>query len=122
MENDFIASKWEKQRIKLAEMAFLLPDAAGVYFMHDVDGNILYIGKAGSLKKRVGSYFSKSTDVGPWKEGMLAEVDHIETIDCEDDWEALLLESRLIKDYRPKYNSMQLDGKNISIHCSDNKR
>ena len=111
MENDFIASKWEKQRIKLAEMAFLLPDAAGVYFMHDGDGNILYIGKAGSLKKRVGSYFSKSTDVGPWKEGMLAEVDHIETIDCEDDWEALLLESRLIKDYRPKYNSMQLDGK-----------
>ena len=42
---------------------------------------------------------------------MLTDIDHFETIDCEDDWEALLLESRLIKDYRPKYNSMQLDGK-----------
>ena len=80
MENDFIASKWEKQRIKLAEMAFLLPDAAGVYFMHDGEGNILYIGKAGSLKKRVGSYFRKSTDVGPWKEGMLTDIDHFETL------------------------------------------
>ena len=111
MNNEDIASKWEKKREKLAEFALLLPDTAGVYLMHDTDGEILYIGKAGSLKKRVGSYFRKSTDVGPWKQGMLAEINDVETIDCEDDWEALLLESRLIKDHRPKYNSMQLDGK-----------
>ena len=111
MNNEDIASNWEKKREKLAEFALLLPDTAGVYLMHDTDGEILYIGKAGSLKKRVGSYFRKSTDVGPWKQGMLAEINDVETIDCEDDWEALLLESRLIKDHRPKYNSMQLDGK-----------
>jgi excinuclease ABC subunit C len=110
MEKDNIALKWEKQQ-KLADFASELPDSAGVYLMHNAQGEILYIGKAGSLKKRVGSYFRKSTDIGPWKQGMLVEIDFIETIDCEDDWEALLLESRLIKDHRPKYNSMQLDGK-----------
>ncbi len=111
MEKEIIALKWEKQRKKLADFAVLLPDSAGVYLMHNNAGKILYIGKAGSLKKRVGSYFRKSTDVGPWKQGMLAEIEYVETIECEDDWEALLLESRLIKDHRPKYNSMQLDGK-----------
>jgi excinuclease ABC subunit C len=111
MKKDSIALKQEKQRKKLAVFATLLTDSAGVYLFHDLDGVILYVGKAGSLKKRVGSYFRKSTDIGPWKQGMLAEIDRVETIECEDDWEALLLESRLIKDHRPKYNSMQLDGK-----------
>ncbi len=86
MEKDNIALKWEKQQ-KLADFASELPDSAGVYLMHNAQGEILYIGKAGSLKKRVGSYFRKSTDVGPWKQGMLVEIDFIETIDCEDDWE-----------------------------------
>ncbi|MDP6542171.1 MAG: excinuclease ABC subunit UvrC [Phycisphaerales bacterium] len=111
MENDFIALNNEKKRKKLAKFSSLLPDFPGVYMMKDSAGTILYVGKAGSLKKRVGSYFRKSTVVGPWKQGMLPEIDFVETIDCEDDWEALLLESRLIKDHRPKYNSMLLDGK-----------
>ena len=111
MKEDNIASKWAKKRIKLAKFSAALPDSAGVYLMHDSNSEILYIGKAGSLKKRVGSYFRNSTDIGPWKQGMLIEISHVETIDCEDDWEALLLESRLIKDHKPKYNSMQLDGK-----------
>ena len=72
---------------------------------------LLYIGKANSLQKRVGSYFLSSADLGPWKQGMLQEIDHIETIECETEWEALLLEARLIKDHRPKYNTLQLDGK-----------
>ena len=111
MDKENIALKWGEKRDKLADMAAVLPDSAGVYLIHDADGEILYIGKAGSLKKRVGSYFRKSTDIGPWKQGMLVEIDHVKTIECEDDWEALLLESRLIKDHRPKYNSLQLDGK-----------
>ena len=57
------------------------------------------------------SYFLESADLGPWKQGMLPQIETIETIDCETEWEALLLEARLIKDHRPKYNSMQLDGK-----------
>ena len=111
MKNENIASKWEKQRKKLANFAKNLPDSPGVYLMRMEDEFLLYIGKANSLQKRVGSYFLSSADLGPWKQGMLQEIDHIETIECETEWEALLLEARLIKDYRPKYNTLQLDGK-----------
>ncbi len=111
MKQKNIASNWEKQRKKLVSISKNLPDTPGVYLMHDATGDILYIGKAGSLKKRVGSYFLESADLGPWKQGMLPQIETIETIDCATEWESLLLESRLIKDHRPKYNSLQLDGK-----------
>jgi len=111
MNNENIASKWEKQRKKLATFARNLPDCPGIYMMRMEDDFLLYIGKASSLQKRVGSYFLASADLGPWKQGMLQEIHHIETILCETEWEALLLEARLIKDHRPKYNTMQLDGK-----------
>jgi excinuclease ABC subunit C len=111
MKSENIASKWEKQRKKLAVESKNLPDSPGVYLMRSEDDFLLYIGKARSLKKRVGSYFLESADLGPWKRGMLQEIDHIETIECETEWEALLLEARLIKDHRPKYNTLQLDGK-----------
>jgi excinuclease ABC subunit C len=111
MKNKNIASEWEKQRKRLVSFASELPDLPGVYLMHDAADEILYIGKASSLKKRVGSYFLESADLGPWKQGMLPQIETIETITCSTEWEALLLESRLIKDHQPKYNSMQLDGK-----------
>ena len=111
MKNENIASQWEKQRKKLVSFAKDLPELPGVYFMHGVDEEILYIGKAKSLKKRVSSYFLESADLGPWKQGMLPQIESLETITCSTEWEALLLESRLIKDHQPKYNSMQLDGK-----------
>jgi excinuclease ABC subunit C len=111
MTDENIASKWEKQRKNLAAYAKTLPDLPGVYFMRQKNDAVLYIGKANSLQKRVGSYFLASVDVGPWKQGMLQEIDHIDTIECETQWEALLLEARLIKDHRPKYNTLQLDGK-----------
>ena len=111
MNNDCIASKREKKRKKLADFARSLPNCPGVYMMRMENDFLLYIGKASSLQKRVGSYFLSSADLGPWKQGMLQEIDHIETIKCETEWEALLLEARLIKDHRPKYNTLQLDGK-----------
>jgi excinuclease ABC subunit C len=111
MNSENIASKWEKQRKNLANFARRLPDCPGVYMMRMEDDYLLYIGKASSLQKRVGSYFLASADIGPWKQGMLQEINHIETIECETEWEALLLEARLIKDHRPKYNTLQLDGK-----------
>jgi excinuclease ABC subunit C len=111
MKNENIASIWEKQRKKLVSSAKELPDSPGVYLMHADSEEILYIGKANSLKKRVGSYFLESADLGPWKQGMLPQIKTIESISCSTEWEALLLESRLIKDHQPKYNSMQLDGK-----------
>ena len=111
MKRENIASEWEKQRKRLASVAKSLPNTPGVYMMHDAAEGILYIGKAGSLKNRVGSYFLDSADLGPWKQGMLPLIHHIETVSCETEWEALLLEARLIKDHRPKYNTLQLDGK-----------
>ena len=111
MTDKKIASKMATKRKKHAKTARALPDSPGVYLMRDSAEELLYIGKAGSLQKRVGSYFVDSADLGPWKQGMLEEIDHIDTIECETEWEALLLESRLIKDHRPKYNSMQLDGR-----------
>jgi len=111
MKSENIASDWEKQRKKLASFAKKLPEEPGVYLLHDDSENILYIGKAGSLKNRVGSYFLKSADLGPWKQGMLPLIQRIEFVTCDTQWEALLLESRLIKDHRPKYNTLQLDGK-----------
>ena len=111
MTDENIASKWENQRKSLAAYAKNLPDLPGVYLMRRKNDALLYIGKANSLQKRVGSYFLNSVDVGPWKQGMLQEIDHIDTIECETQWEALLLEARLIKDHRPKYNTLQLDGK-----------
>ncbi len=109
-ENE-IASNWIKKRLNLAQDAHQLPDSAGVYMMLDSTRETLYIGKARSLKKRVGSYFVESADLGPWKQSMLPLIDQIEIIECETEWEALLLESRLIKDHRPKYNSLSLDDK-----------
>ena len=111
MRSDNIASKLEIKRKKHALFAKTVPDSPGVYLMQDQSEEILYIGKAGSLKRRVGSYFLESVDLGPWKQGMLPLIEKIEVIQCETEWEALLLEARLIKDHRPKYNSLQLDGK-----------
>ncbi len=105
------SQSWPEKRKKLAEKAKKLPENPGVYLMQDGDGEYLYIGKAGSLKKRVSSYFVESADLGPWKQGMLPYIEHIEIIECPSSWEALLLESRLIKDHRPKYNTLQLDDK-----------
>ncbi len=104
-----ISQSWPEKRKKLADLARKLPNCPGVYLMQDGNGECLYIGKASSLKKRVSSYFLESADLGPWKQGMLPNIENIETIKCPSSWEALLLESRLIKDHRPKYNTLQLD-------------
>jgi excinuclease ABC subunit C len=79
--------------------------------MKDADASVLYIGKAGSLRDRVGSYFLSSTDLGPRKQPMLGVIDDFEVIEMESEWEALLSEARLIKDLRPRFNAMLTDGK-----------
>ncbi len=105
------AGEMTNWREELAILARGLPEEPGVYLMKDQDASVLYIGKAGSLRSRVGSYFTPSADLGPWKQGMLPLIRDVETISCDTEWEALLLEARLIKDYRPKYNTLQLDDK-----------
>jgi excinuclease ABC subunit C len=83
----------------------------GVYVMKDADGEVLYVGKANSLRDRVGSYFLASTDLGPRKQPLLSCIAEFEVIELESEWEALLAEARMIKDLRPRFNVMLTDGK-----------
>ena len=82
-----------------------MPDEPGVYLMKDGDGKIIYIGKAKNLKKRVTSYFTRhDPDIG-WKTGKLVgKIEDIEFIVTDNEIEAFLLESNLIKRYRPVFN------------------
>jgi excinuclease ABC subunit C len=87
-----------------------LPDSVGVYIMKDRDGDIIYIGKAKSLKKRVASYFGKQH--GDTKTQILVRnIDLIDYICVSNEAEALILEANLIKRFNPKFNVMFKDNK-----------
>ena len=88
-----------------------LPDAPGVYIMHDRDDVITYIGKAKSLTKRVHQYFQASHNEGIKKKQMVEHIDHFEYIVTDSELEALVLECNLIKEHTPKYNTMLRDDK-----------
>lgn len=96
---------------RLSRSARELPRTPGVYLMKDSAGRVLYVGKASSLRNRVGSYFVPSADLGPRKQPMLDVVQSFDVIECQGEWEALLMEARLIKDIHPRFNAMQLDDK-----------
>ncbi|MBN2119816.1 MAG: excinuclease ABC subunit UvrC [Candidatus Omnitrophica bacterium] len=89
-----------------------LPDLPGVYIMKDEEGKVLYVGKASSLKKRVGSYFHRGV-FAPNKELLLKDIADFDIIVCESEAKALLLENSLIKEARPKYNIDLRDDKNF---------
>lgn len=86
------------QRIK----AF--PNKPGVYLMHDAEGNIIYVGKAKSLKKRVASYFRHANFASPRLRKLVDSICDISTIRTESEVEALILENKLIKLYQPFFN------------------
>ena len=88
-----------------------LPDQPGVYLMHAADDEIIYVGKAINLKKRVSSYFRKVNNRGPKIEKMITLIDYFEYIVTASELEALVLENNLIKEHRPKYNTMLKDDK-----------
>ncbi|WP_028242178.1 excinuclease ABC subunit UvrC [Pseudobutyrivibrio ruminis] len=88
-----------------------LPDQPGVYLMHGKNDEIIYVGKALSLKHRVRQYFQPSHDEGLKKKQMVANIDYFEFIVTDSELEALILECNLIKEYRPKYNTMLRDDK-----------
>lgn len=89
----------------------ILPDKPGVYFYFDEKGELLYVGKATSLKKRVGSYFTKSHDnrIGE----MVSKIAKIEYIETPTVIEALVLEANQIKAKKPKYNILQRDDRSF---------
>ena len=88
----------------IKETLAVLPNAPGVYIMHDASGKVIYVGKAVILKNRVRSYFHPASQVSPKVRAINAHVASIETIVTASEMEALILECNLIKKYRPRYN------------------
>ncbi len=88
-----------------------LPGKPGVYIMHDDKDAIIYVGKAISLKNRVRQYFQSSRNKGPKIEKMVTHIKRFEYIITDSELEALVLECNLIKEHRPKYNTMLKDDK-----------
>ncbi len=88
-----------------------LPAQPGVYLMHDAKDEIIYVGKAVSLKNRVRQYFQSSRNKTAKIEQMVSRIARFEYIITDSEMEALVLECNLIKEYRPRYNTMLKDDK-----------
>ena len=88
-----------------------LPARPGVYIMHDSRDAVIYVGKAVSLKNRVRQYFQASRNRGPKIDQMVSRIRRFEYIVTDSELEALVLECNLIKEHRPKYNTMLKDDK-----------
>jgi len=100
--------------MSIKEKISKLPSACGVYIMKDDKANILYVGKASSLKKRVSSYFHKN-EFTPNKELLVRNIADIDFIVCESEAKALLLEYALIKEHKPIYNILLRDDKSFPL-------
>jgi len=96
--------------VNLASILKTLPEKPGVYRFYDKQGVLLYVGKAKNLKKRVSSYFTKKHEIVKLQV-LVSKVSHIETVIVNSEWEALLLENSMIKQYVPRYNAMLKDDK-----------
>jgi len=97
--------------MNLKEKLQNLPSVPGVYLMQDISGKIIYIGKATSLKKRVTSHFYPRAEQSMKNAIMISQVAKIDYIVTKSETEALLLESKLIKRYQPRYNILWRDDK-----------
>ena len=95
----------------IAEQLKQLPVSPGVYLMRDAEGNILYVGKAASLRHRVRPYFGAGQKLLPKLERMVARVNDLDFFVTNSEQEALILECNLIKRYRPHYNVRLKDDK-----------
>jgi|UniRef100_UPI004049BD21 excinuclease ABC subunit C len=104
--------------VNLKEKVRALPDRPGVYLMKDRLGRIIYVGKAKSLKKRVSSYFQRGrarTINQPKIRALIDTIYDLDTIEVKSEPEALLLEGRLIKQWKPRYNTDFTDDKRFLL-------
>lgn len=101
----------ENYNFNIQEELKKLPGRPGVYLMHDETDQIIYVGKAISLKNRVRQYFQSSRNKGVKIEQMVTHIRRFEYIVTDSELEALVLECNLIKEHRPKYNTMLMDDK-----------
>lgn len=96
---------------KVLEKIENIPYSPGCYLYKDAEGNVIYVGKAKSLRKRVRQYFDKSHHIDPKIDILVSQIADIDYVTVSSETEALVLESSLIKKYRPKYNKLQKDDK-----------
>lgn len=103
----------QEQKLTPKEQAQALPHAPGVYLMKDTKGEVIYVGKAKDLRKRVTSYFLSGRNVKT--EALVAKIITIDHIITGNEYEALILENNLIKNYNPHYNISLKDGKSFPV-------
>ena len=100
----------------IEEIVSTLPHSPGVYQYFNSDGEIIYVGKAKDLKKRVSSYFNK-TDKSVKVQALVKHIADLKYIVVNTENDALLLENNLIKQYQPRYNILLKDGKTYPWIC-----
>ena len=94
-----------------------IPKSSGCYLFKDIDNNLLYIGKSKKLRSRVSSYFNNFSDLTPRLSLMVRQITEIEIIVTDSEYEALNLESNLIKTYKPYFNILLKDDKKYPYLC-----
>lgn len=107
--------------MNLKEKLLTLPTGSGCYIMKDVDGNVIYVGKAKNLKRRVNSYFNRSQK-NIKTENLVKNIYDFDYIVTNTEYDCLMLENNLIKKYKPHYNILLKDDKNfpyIKINLKD---
>jgi excinuclease ABC subunit C len=95
----------------LDEKLSRLPDRPGVYLYRDARGQVIYVGKAASLRSRVRSYFQESRPHDPKTDSLVRQVTDLEYIVTDNELEALMLEANLVRKHRPRYNIILRDDK-----------
>jgi len=104
-------------RDPLKETIASMPDYPGIYRYYNRDGELIYVGKAKSLKKRVSSYFNKQSQYNRKTEKLVSEIFRIEFTITNSEFDALLLENNFIKQNQPKYNILLKDDKTFPYLC-----
>ncbi|MGN0173644.1 MAG: excinuclease ABC subunit UvrC, partial [Acutalibacteraceae bacterium] len=112
----------DKRLDRLQKKALALPKLPGVYIMRNKAKDVIYLGKAKALKNRVTSYFASQENLLEKVRQMVSNVEDFDYIICDSEFEALILECSLIKQYMPKYNILLKDDKGYSyISISDDE-
>src|SRR5689334_6516496 len=99
-----------------------LPDSPGVYRFYNAENELIYVGKAKNIKKRVSSYFNKQAGVNRKTLRLVSEIRNIEYTVSDSEFDALLLENNFIKQNQPKYNILLKDDKTFPYLCILNER